>query len=68
MNNTLKSEHGMLASSQGEYNITFFWWRDLGKIPVFCSCIHLTLPLCVFVPPVGLSSISLVLIANTTLS
>lgn len=31
MHNTFKCEYGMLTLSQGEHNISFFWWRDLEK-------------------------------------
>lgn len=31
MHNTFKCEYGMVTLSLGEYNISFFWWRDFSK-------------------------------------
>lgn len=50
MHNTFKCEYGVLTIT-GRVKYHFLLVEGFGKIPLFCSCIHLTLALGVFVPP-----------------
>lgn len=63
---TFQHEYGRLTLSQGEYKISFFWWR-IWKNPSILLLYSFDF-LFVFSFPIGPSSISLVLSANTTLS